>query len=78
MCIRDRRLCDMKQQSVKLEDNISKRLNEMDECFNTFREQVIGSVNEQFNNHIINVNKQVSETGDIWSANSCPLSLIHI
>ena len=41
---------------------MNKRLNEMDECFNTIREQVIGSVNEQLNNHIINVNKQVSET----------------
>ena len=58
----DKRLCEMKQQSVKLEDNINKRLNEMDECFNTIKEQVIGSVNEQLNNHIINVNKQVSET----------------
>ena len=41
---------------------MNKRLNEMNECFNTFKEQVIGSVKEQLNNHIINVNKQVSDT----------------
>ena len=34
----------------------------MDECFNTIKQQAIGSVNEQLNKHIINVNKQVSET----------------
>ena len=32
------------------------------DSFNTFKEQVIGSVNEQLNKHIINGNKQVSET----------------
>ena len=33
----DKRLCDMKQQSVKLEGNINKHLNEMDECVNTIK-----------------------------------------
>ena len=52
----------MNTRNVKFEISMNKRLNEMNECFNTFKEQVIQSVNEQLNNHIINVNKQVSET----------------
>ena len=51
----------MKQQSVKFEDNINKRLNEIDERLMTFKEHVIESVEEQIKSKVTQIiNNKVS------------------
>ena len=60
----DAKFDEMNTQNVKFKISMNKRLNEMDECVNTIKEQLVESIEEQIKSNSNNDNKKVTSDGN--------------